>query len=196
MALQTVIDKVRRDLDLEIEQLERTGDEEKARDFRSRRRYLDALGDTLPMAASRRVFVSYHAGQKKYFEAVKEELQTSRFEVITGFDPDERANMVTETVLFKIRKCAVYVGILTPDLRRGLFMRASVPSPWTLVEQGMAIALGKRYVMMTHKDVDTKFCVDGGKQRIEFTDWDLEIALAWLRRRVLTMYDETLRHVR
>lgn len=113
-----------------------------------------------------KVFVSYSSVQKKYFKAIRSELQAVHMDVLTGFDPDPNAVDVTDTIRASVNKCAVYVGILTPD------MEPAVPSQWILIEEGMAIALRKPYVLMIHEKVlkDSWSRVDATRQNYPFTD--------------------------
>lgn len=190
MAIQSVIDAARAELDLAIEAASAAGDEKKARELRARRAYIDSLDADAPVAGVCRVFVSYDDAQKKYFDTLVAELKAANLVVRTGFDEDAGAERVTDTVLASLKACSVYVGILTPDLRTKRALRASVPSPWTIVEQGMAIALGKRYVMMVHRNVDREFCVDGGRQLIPFNDHELAVAVKRVRNRVVRICDD------
>ena len=108
--------------------------------------------------------------------AIKSTLEKAGFEVVDGFkkaDGDE--GNVLNRVLSQLRASTVYVGLLTKDIeiRDDTGHRWS-PGVWVMEEKGMALGMGKPFVLVVHKDIHEDFWRKTAPHRIHvfFDDSD------------------------
>ncbi len=130
-------------------------------EWQNRRQFLDDLSQQFQemkqgALPQRRVFISYsYSSGILYFEYLKMQLEKAGFEVVTGFDPAEgdKGGVLTR-VLGQIRRSTLYLAILTKDMKvstQGGDRWA--PGVWIVEEKGMALALGKPFVLMVEEGI-------------------------------------------
>lgn len=109
----------------------------------------------------KRVFISYNVRTGGLlFGNIKKELEGSGFEVLTGFQESEGdQGNVLERVMRQLKKSTIFLGIFTKDTEvigeKGEHQWA--PSVWSIEEKGMALALGKPFVIMIEEGIHQIF---------------------------------------
>jgi hypothetical protein len=149
-----------------IEAAVQADNEERLRDkleWQRRRQFLDQMIDDFKVGGMRStppkcVFVSFCATDdgQLLFGILKEKLEQKGFEVVTGFKTHEGdEGNVIKRVLGQLRRSSVYLGLLTKEMQvRGQDKKEYwAPSVWTTEEKGMAIALGKPFVLMVEQEI-------------------------------------------
>ena len=145
--------------------------------WEQRRRYIDSVLDQFQersnaTRAGRTVFVSYSTNTGKlYFDSLKERLAKNDFEVHTGFarPPDRDDGSVLGRVLAQLRRCSLYCAILTKELEvddKGT--KRWAPSVWTIEEKGMALALGKPFVLLIDEGIHDNFWLKTVPHKLHF----------------------------
>lgn len=149
---------------------------EKAK-WESRRRYISLLlkefetlkntGSSIPQI----VFLSYSVKTGViYYKHLEGLLKERGFDVITGFQKagDDEGN-VLKRVLRQIEKSTIFFGILTKEhkIQTNEGSKWS-PGVWTVEEKGMALAMGKPFVLMVEKGVQDDFWKKTAPHRIHF----------------------------
>jgi hypothetical protein len=172
-------------------ELARTGADDPMQ-WRMRRAYLDSVLATADEPRTRKnVFVSYSTNNGKFFREVKQNLAGAGLEVLTGFDVVPDATKVLDTVLSRLTRSSIYVGILTPDtyLESSDQHRVAAPGVWIMVELGMALALRKPFVLMIHKHIHRDFWrkVASEQQHLMFADRDYKEAAKGVVAKVLAL---------
>lgn len=131
-------------------------------EWQNRRYFLDDLSIQFleretGMPLPKIVFISYsYSTALIYYRHLEEILKQAGFNVITGFNPSEgdKGGVLTR-VLTQIKRCSVYLGILTKEMKvstqNGEVRWA--PSVWTIEEKGMALAFGKPFVLMVEEGI-------------------------------------------
>lgn len=130
-------------------------------EWQNRRQFLDDLylqfqekEQATPLLP--RVFISYSFSTGViHYEHLKRQLEQAGFEVVTGFDPAEgdKGGVLTR-VLGQIRKSTLYLAILTKEMKVSTPSGDRwAPSVWTVEEKGMALALGKPFVLMVEEGI-------------------------------------------
>lgn len=112
------------------------------------------------------VFVSYSFDREEYINSLTRFLQREGFEVVTG---KAATTSISQAILHRIRGCEYFLSIMTchSELAKGGY----APSPWLLEEKGVALALGKRIVLMVEDGVAGFGEMQADWQRIHFV-WD------------------------
>lgn len=106
------------------------------------------------------VFVSYNVKNTVVFNIIEQRLRDATFEVHTGFQKSDgdRGN-VLERVRAQLDKSTLFLGIFSKDAQvldpDGEHQWA--PSVWSVEEKGMALALGKPFVLMVEEGVSEKY---------------------------------------
>jgi predicted nucleotide-binding protein len=108
----------------------------------------------------RTVFISYSTTSgNMYFSRLKQLLTEAKFDVVTGFDDIQGSEgNILKTVLKQLARSTFYIGILTKEIKvdQGRNARWS-PGVWIMEEKGMALALGKPFLLMVHKEIHDDF---------------------------------------
>lgn len=144
---------------VEQEQAEALTQGDAAQNWSEKADYISELIDRFSRYhLQKKVFISYNERTgSKYFTELKNRLEERKYEVVTGFEsPAEGSSQVLKDVLKRLRPCAVYVGILTPEYRIAKSSR-SAPASWVVEEKGMALGMDKRVVLFVDKRVHEDF---------------------------------------
>ena len=121
-------------------------------DFRSRRT------EKIP---GKTVFISYSSNTGEiFFKYIRNRLMEEGFEVLTGFDKaEEDQDNVLKRVLTQLKRSSIYFGLLTKEMEVIIDKNKSLwsPSVWVMEEKGMALALGKPFVLMVEHGIHGDF---------------------------------------
>lgn len=147
----------------------RRGAAREKREWEDRRKYIDRLLNEFalldkPEAIGRTVFVSYSDKTgSPYFEMLKARLLKDKFEIHTGFDHPAQTDdgTILGRILTQLRRSSLYCGILTKEIevREKDGVARWAPSVWTVEEKGMALALGKPFVLLVEDGVHEAFWI-------------------------------------
>lgn len=113
----------------------------------------------------RSVFVSYRFEEQAYFKGIAKLLEQRGLQVVTG----QRAHQsISAVIIDRIRKSELFLSIMTRHNR--LESGRYTTSAWLIEEKGVALALGKRIVLMVEEGVDEQEIggLQGDWQRIHF----------------------------
>lgn len=109
------------------------------------------------------VFLSCRFADSQYVDGLRELLEETGFEVITG---DNASGYISQTILERIREAEFFISLMTRDKERADGTYAT--SPWLLEEKGAALAFGKYLVLLVEEGVTDFGGLQGDWQRYHF----------------------------
>ena len=128
---------------------------------------------------SRRVFISYSKSSgSPYYYLLETALQKEGFEVLNGFQTNRNNDgTVLKNVLNQIKISTIYVGILTREQKLDISDEDGncfTPSIWTMEEKGMALGLGKPFVLLIQYGIHKHYWTKTSPNKIHafFNDFD------------------------
>jgi hypothetical protein len=176
--IESIIKQARSRLILGATAAEHTGDLVAKIDWQNRRAFLDNLLKEFRELKSgpvpgKSVFISYSLNSGRvYFDVLSEKLRSAGFEVVTGFQkaPGDRGGVLSR-ILGQLRRSTVYLGLLTKEMRVKGPRRTEQwsPSVWTMEEKGMALALGKPFVLLVQDGIHTDYWLKTAPDKVHLT---------------------------
>lgn len=148
-------------------------------DWQNRRIFLDGLlrdfrKQNMGRVPSKSVFISYSVKSGSlHFGVIRNKLRDLGFEVLTGFQksPGDKGNVLAR-ILGQLQRSTMYLGLLTKEMRvMAQGGEEWSPSVWTMEEKGMALALGKPFILLVEKGIHTDYWLKTApdKVHVEFT---------------------------
>jgi CheY-like chemotaxis protein len=112
---------------------------------------------------SNSVFLSCRFADSQYVDGLRELLEETGFEVITG---DNASGYISQAILERIREAEFFISLMTRDKEKadGTY----TTSPWLLEEKGAALAFGKYLVLLVEEGVTDFGGLQGDWQRHHF----------------------------
>lgn len=156
---------------------EQSGDPMSRRDCQRRLTFLDRLlrevgGRSADRMPDRSVFISYSLSSgTTYFEVLKSFLEAAGFDVITGFQKaDGDKGFLLPRVMLQLKRSTIYVGLLTKEMpvKGPQGQEHWSPSVWTMEEKGMALVLGKPFILLVQDGIHDDYWVKTAGERVHF----------------------------
>lgn len=176
-SVESVILQARSKILERVSVADQAGDPMARRDCQRRLTFLDSLlrevgGRNSDRVPDRTVFVSYSLQLgTPYFEVLKGLLEAAGFEVVTGFQKaDGDKGFVLARVLLQLKRSTIYVGLLTKEMPvlgpKG--EEHWSPSVWTMEEKGMALVLGKPFILLVEEGIHDDYWKKTAGERVQF----------------------------
>jgi len=114
--------------------------------------HLKYFEDWVPFASNKDVFLAHRFNEEQLITQVKDEIKKCGFNYKEGKVDD--CGYITEDILSKVRRCGFFLILITPlkEYKLGGYSTSS----WLLMEIGVAIAFGRRCLILAEDRVDAE----------------------------------------
>jgi hypothetical protein len=119
------------------------------------------------------VFLSYsQPSGATQFTVLRDQLAGEGFNVLTGFhEHAEDSGTVLGRILAQLRESSIYLSLLTKEyeVRTQQGDKRWAPSVWTMEEKGMALALGKPFIVLVEDGIHTDFWLKTAPGKVHYS---------------------------